>query len=222
MSDGGFREVNGAVADTGDMSAVLSSQSKPKPEQNFVGAPKDKKEAETKAREHGYTVPVPYDYSAYQDDGKGSDMLASATRAAAAQAVRYEWKGEYGEVGPKIPELEAILFSDEFKYEAGTQRDRIEDFKTEITSNSDLKFVAITNVSTSQLFVVITSNLKNSSKRLVSIQCSWRHWRLCTTISLRQSRLPPFPRSSTAKILSRPLRPVLARPRLTLSQSFHF
>lgn len=222
MSDGGFREVDEAVVDTGDMSAVLSTPSMPKPEQNFVGAPKDKKEAENKAREHGYTAPVPYDYSAYQDDGKGSDMLASATRAAAAQAARYEWKGEYGEVGPKIPELEAILFSDEFKYEAGTQRDRIEDFRTEITSNGDLKFVAITNVSTSQRFIVITSNLNHSSTMLASIQCSWRRWRLCTTISPHQSRLPPFPRSSTAKILSLPLRPGLARPHLTLSQSFHF
>ncbi|QDS68158.1 hypothetical protein FKW77_010359 [Venturia effusa] len=126
--------------DTGELEAALSVASKIKPEQNYVGAPKDKEEAETQAREHGYSAPVPYDYSAYgaqatTNGGEGGDMLAPNTVGSGittAKAVRYEWKDEYGDVGPKIPELEDKLFDSEFRMEAGIGRARLDHINIEI------------------------------------------------------------------------------------------
>ncbi|KAE9982802.1 hypothetical protein BLS_005384 [Venturia inaequalis] len=124
--------------DTAEMEAALSTVAKVRPEQNFVGAPKDKEEAESKAREHGYTTPVPYDYSAYAARGRASideaeNILAPVTaRSNAAQAARYEWKEEYGDIGPKIPELEKQLFTNDFLMEAGHGRSRLDDIHIEM------------------------------------------------------------------------------------------
>jgi hypothetical protein len=184
MSEGGFGASGDNAFDSGDMAAALSTTSKVIPEQNFIGAPQDKQEAESKARDHGYTAPIPYDYSAYQPgnaakpvgaDGDGDDILAPITGGIAAQAVRYEWKDEYGDVGPKIPELEAILFTDEFKYEAGTQRGTIQGIKSEaMGKDCDANFPTIGKVRISHVFMINTSNLHCSSKMLVSTQLLWR------------------------------------------------
>lgn len=131
-----FDEV--AAFGTTEMEAALSSASKVRPEQNFVGAPQDKEEAESKAREHGYTAPVPYDYSAYGSRGQaapnGGVNISAPVKVGfnATEAARYEWKDEYGDVGPKIPELEKYLFASEFRMDAGLGRNRLDGFHIEM------------------------------------------------------------------------------------------
>lgn len=93
-------------------------------------------------REHGWAEPVGYDYSRYQrnnapragtdgavvdgtigGDGDGIAVGDSATDfeppAWESAAARYEWKDDYGDIGPAFPELEKILFGDEDHVRAG-------------------------------------------------------------------------------------------------------
>jgi hypothetical protein len=42
----------------------------------------------------------------------------------AASAAKYEWKEEYGDVGPEVPELEKILFGDVFRNRQGASFDQ--------------------------------------------------------------------------------------------------
>lgn len=57
------------------------------------------------AREQGWNVPQPYDYQNYERKETGDW---------AGVAARYEWKDEYGDVGPPNAELEKELFESEF------------------------------------------------------------------------------------------------------------
>jgi ATP-dependent RNA helicase DDX3X len=41
-------------------------------------------------------------------------------------ATKYEWKDEYGEVGPRIPELEKQLFGGEFQMRRGEHTERLD------------------------------------------------------------------------------------------------
>jgi hypothetical protein len=189
MSDGGFGDSNemtfedsaNAAFDTGDMAAALSVTSKVIPEQNFVGAPQDKDEAEAKARSHGYTAPVPYDYSTYQpgagaviktEEADGEDILAPAVSSnAVARAPRYEWLDEFGDIGPEIPELEAILFTDEFRQEAGMGRRTIQGIRTDIVESSTQKTLhSVSTVSYQHLSLMTNANFNHSSRRWDSTQ----------------------------------------------------
>lgn len=114
--------------DTTEMSAAISSIGKPKPEQNFVGAPIDKEEAEAQARAQGWVKPKAYDYSLYGaskpgEEGDGADAVPDAELVPlppwAHSAVKYEWIDEYGEVAPRVADLEATLFNEEFLSEVG-------------------------------------------------------------------------------------------------------
>lgn len=92
-------------------------------------------EAATLARSKGWAIPENYDYAKYIIAGEASqplDVDAAADAAAArvegmaegmddeefpewaAKAAKYEWKDEYGEVGPQNEELERMLFRSEF------------------------------------------------------------------------------------------------------------
>lgn len=61
-------------------------------------------------REAGWTEPVPFRYESWNN--KDYTGWASA-------AARYEWKDEYGDVGPRNEELEKQLFGGEFMSRAG-------------------------------------------------------------------------------------------------------
>ncbi|XHG09393.1 hypothetical protein AWENTII_012455 [Aspergillus wentii] len=82
-------------------------------------------EAATIAREKGWTAPEGYDYTKYtaeplpkpaeeQEQGEQGELPEWA-----AKATKYEWKDEFGDVGPHIPELEEMLFRSEFINRAG-------------------------------------------------------------------------------------------------------
>ena len=72
-----------------------------------------------KAREAGWTEKVAFDYQEYE-------RTAADNIEWRGMAKVYEWKDEYGEVGPEIPELEKILFGGEFRMQEGSHRDALE------------------------------------------------------------------------------------------------
>lgn len=90
-------------------------------------------EAASLARSKGWAAPETYDYSKYVTPvGPAAGPAGPAAPAAeksefggeppaaedlpewAGNAAKYEWKDEYGDVGPEIPELEEMLFRNEF------------------------------------------------------------------------------------------------------------
>ena len=90
-------------------------------------------EAASLARSKGWASPETYDYSKYvapagpaagpdgpaapaaeQSEFGGEPPAAEDLPEWAGNAAKYEWKDEYGDVGPEIPELEEMLFRNEF------------------------------------------------------------------------------------------------------------
>lgn len=77
-----------------------------------------------KPQEAGWAERQAYDYETYNKSTKElSDADAAAGDAAngawASDAVKYEWKDEFGDVGERLPELEEILFGGEHRSRSG-------------------------------------------------------------------------------------------------------
>jgi ATP-dependent RNA helicase DDX3X len=62
-----------------------------------------------------WSAPVAFDYESFNEAG---------FTEWAGNAVRYEWKDEYGDVGPRNEELEKQLFQVDFISRAGHRLDR--------------------------------------------------------------------------------------------------
>lgn len=75
--------------------------------------------AETAAliREKGWAAPEQYDYARY------SAPNAIEHPEWASNAAKYEWKDEYGDVGPADPELEEMLFRNDLINRPGLKLD---------------------------------------------------------------------------------------------------
>lgn len=100
--------------ETGDMASALPDVPNGTKVQ-ATGPPKDQ-EAFDAARAKGWVEPAAYDYG---DSQKVATSQAEAGEKSsepqwAHEAAKYEWKDEYGEVGPQIPELEQQLFHDQY------------------------------------------------------------------------------------------------------------
>ncbi|KAH7057242.1 DEAD/DEAH box RNA helicase [Macrophomina phaseolina] len=106
--------------DTADMRAALSEAGSDTPKAVASKPPAivPIEGAAERAREHGFTAPVAYDYDAYKPSNKEEREAAVAEGRYiepgwAATAARYEWDDEYGEVGPEDAGLEEELFRHE-------------------------------------------------------------------------------------------------------------
>lgn len=74
-------------------------------------------------QEHGWVAKTDYDYSTYMKSSKElAEAEATAKESAdlgvevsgwASNAAIYDWDDDYGDVGPRHPELEAQLFGSE-------------------------------------------------------------------------------------------------------------
>lgn len=77
-------------------------------------------EAAAIARERGWVAPEALDYDKYkfapaEKLAEGDESLQEEPVPEwAANAAKYEWNDEYGDVGPKNPRLEEQLFRSEF------------------------------------------------------------------------------------------------------------
>ena len=73
--------------------------------------PVKNEEAAQLAREKGWVQPQPYNYESIIPQNvpaTGEDAMNDANWG--HNGAKYEWKEEYGEVGPAIPALEAQLY----------------------------------------------------------------------------------------------------------------
>lgn len=74
-------------------------------------------EAAQKARAHGWIEPSNYDYEAL-----ASTKVEPSTWASNAQ--KYEWKDEYGDVGPEDEKLEEYLFKNQHIVRKGAKMEK--------------------------------------------------------------------------------------------------
>ena len=74
------------------------------------------------AREKGWAEPPKYDYEMLQRASKPTEENVDANVPEwAANAIKYEWKEDYGDLGPEHPQLEEILFRDAHKMKRGNE-----------------------------------------------------------------------------------------------------
>lgn len=95
-----FQEIEGALASLPQEASGVDQPSSDPTEQ---------------AATRGWTEPVAFEYQQYND----KDFTEWA-----GNATRYEWKDEYGDVGPRNEELEKQLFQAEYLARAGQRLDR--------------------------------------------------------------------------------------------------
>lgn len=107
--------------DVSDMHNALQQEEEldsPEPQTDSHG--KMDTEAASLARSKGWTAPETYDYTKYvtPDEAVAPQPLEVLDEGEvpewAANALKYEWKDEYGDVGPENEELEEMLFRNEF------------------------------------------------------------------------------------------------------------
>jgi ATP-dependent RNA helicase DDX3X len=155
MSEHNFEDVTADVtADLGEIALSEAGTEKPKPEQNFVGAPADLAEAEAKARDYLWAKKVDYDYTAYAPTKDGTATIEPANHVPwASSAVKYEWLEEYGEVAPRIPELEAQLFDLEFLHRTGENMSNLD---LHVKMEGAVRIEPITKVGSFRLRITIT------------------------------------------------------------------
>jgi len=104
---------------------------------------------------HGWTKPVAYNYITYNGDGGGGFAADSGEDAAfdkaaqrncggdynwAGNAAVYEFKDEYGDVPPRIPELEDMLFGKTANHSSHTGSLNWEGYVLLCCSNSWLSY----------------------------------------------------------------------------------
>ena len=122
-------------------------------------------EAAKEARDKGWVEPQEYDYSAAAAPPAGVAQIGDQGAPSwAHNAVKYEWKEDYGDVGPKIPELEEQLFRSEFLNRKGLKFDELCSIK--VTAEAEEKPAPIVEVS--HLLYPLYLADHDSSPKLVS------------------------------------------------------
>lgn len=109
---------------TGDMADALNDVSNvSNTDPGAVTVPIKNEEAHQAARDKGWVAPQAYDYktatqpfTANQEETNGPTWAHNASK--------YEWKEEFGDVGPPVPELEKELFHSELQNRKGIKFDK--------------------------------------------------------------------------------------------------
>jgi ATP-dependent RNA helicase DDX3X len=87
------------------------------------GAAPKNPEAGAAAREAGWAEPSSYDYEEYGKPAKDATVVDPTMPMWGHNAEKYEWKEEYGDVGPRNEELEQMLYHSEFITRQGIKFD---------------------------------------------------------------------------------------------------
>ena len=80
-------------------------------------------DAQILAREKGWAEPSGYNYEEYGKEAKDAIVVDSTLPMWGHNAQKYEWREEYGEVGPRNEELEQMLYHSEFITRQGIKFD---------------------------------------------------------------------------------------------------
>lgn len=86
------------------------------------------------ARAHGWAAPIPVNHETYAAQG-----IDHATWQGAS--ARYEWKDEYGDVTPRVPQLEEILFRGNNRVRVGENIDALEEFEVSVDGAARLDHI---------------------------------------------------------------------------------
>lgn len=78
-------------------------------------------EARAKVKQHQWVAKVPLNYELYNQTDNRQIMNADGEPAWLMNAVKYEWKEEFGEVGPENPVLETQLYHSEHTVRRGQE-----------------------------------------------------------------------------------------------------
>jgi ATP-dependent RNA helicase DDX3X len=116
-----------------------------------------------KARDAGWVKPMSYNYDAYakgntyertklsRDEnvdpncdvpfrGAGGDAgFTDELTSWGASAAKYEWKDDYGDVGPDVPELRQQLFNSEFTQRPGNNMAALVELKVTVESEAQVQ-----------------------------------------------------------------------------------
>ncbi|QIW99290.1 hypothetical protein AMS68_004808 [Peltaster fructicola] len=80
--------------------------------------------------ERGWTAPVAFDYTSFEQ--------AENNQAWHGEAARYEWNEEFGDVAPRVPQLEAILYQGDFRTKVGNNYAALEQFEATVEGPEQL------------------------------------------------------------------------------------
>jgi hypothetical protein len=124
--------------DTSPTNGDLNAAEKEQNLKDLTAAQVDTKPDVIDPQAHGWVKPTNFKYSRYvskpaeeggEENGEANGDTVTEEEAFedsydispkwAANARRYEWKDEYGDVAPRIPELEEELFCDKFRARQG-------------------------------------------------------------------------------------------------------
>lgn len=129
--------------ETGEAQAYADTDTVANPSVRFEALTLDKDEFLRRARAAGWTETTAFDYVEFQRQGGSNADWSGAARV-------YEWKDEYGDVGPAIPELEIALFGGEFQMRRG---EHMSNFASTVTVHDAENLKRIKSVSLPLRFI---------------------------------------------------------------------
>jgi ATP-dependent RNA helicase DDX3X len=103
-----------------------------------------------RAKAAGWADPIPFNYEATVPGDAGPDESRD-TVAWLSDAAIYAWDDDFGDVGAPNPELEKMLFADQYMQRAGTQIKNIA-AKFEVNVMGPEKILPVREVSCSFFF----------------------------------------------------------------------
>jgi ATP-dependent RNA helicase DDX3X len=77
----------------------------------------------TAARRQGWAEPSSYDYEEYGKQAKDNTAVDTTLPMWGHNAQKYEWREDYGDIGPRNEELEQMLYHSEFITRQGIKFD---------------------------------------------------------------------------------------------------
>lgn len=125
-----------------------------------------------------WSKPVPYDYAAATGatreerdeaarnarsaelDASGDAGMTADVPLWASNAKKYEWRDEFGDVGPAIPELERQLFDDQFGQRVGENFKSLQVGELKVTVESESEVEPISRWEDAGLHPVMLENIK--------------------------------------------------------------
>lgn len=85
-------------------------------------------DAAKRSRDAGWAEPQEFDYDTYNEKKPSGEEKSGAAGSQsvpwAGNAAKYEWKEEYGDVGPRHEALEQMLFNSEYINRSGVQLEK--------------------------------------------------------------------------------------------------
>ena len=138
-----------------------------------------------RAQDAGWNNPVPFQYETVVGGTPAEDETRD-TAVWLSDAAIYQWDDEFGDVGEPNPELEKMLFDDQYLQRAGGA---IKALSFDITLEGPTKISPVRNVSHTNIdlcvFVDASANLSSSRMLVFTLSCSTTSSCASTGLQLR-------------------------------------